>query len=78
MFETEAKSYLDNYERLRFEILNLDDFLLSYTLDLRLNSEEYTKQKHRLNSLGVDELKINKSDLYHFESQTIYIGGEDA
>lgn len=74
MFETGAEEYLNKYQRISYEIYDMDDFILSYRLDPRLNNDEYDNNVRELEQLGVPSAKIKKSLLYDFNPITIKIG----
>lgn len=66
MLDSNQTKQYQQYERLAYNIIDIDNFIEEICLDPRLTDTEFDSQKQQLENLGVDKNKIVKSKLYDF------------
>ena len=72
MLDSQNNKKYQHYQRLAFNI-DVNDFILSLTLDPRLNALEIKQQTDRLIELGIEKGKIEQSTLYTFTPLHIHL-----
>lgn len=72
MLDSQNNKKYQHYQRLAFNI-DVNDFILSLTLDPRLNALEIKQQTDRLIELGIEKEKIEQSTLYTFTPLHIHL-----